>query len=148
MTLDIRTILRILPHRPPYLMIDRVIDLQPRKSARAIKAVTYNEPFFDGTNRNAIQLPPTLFVEAMFQLACVLAYASDALDPSYQVFAFAGIDRAKFRHAAEPGDLLTISISLVQQRNNVWKCDGTAEIGDTACAEAQLLAAIQDVQPG
>lgn len=125
-------------------MLDRVLDLQPRRSARGIKAVTYNEPFFDGTHKSSPVLPPTLCLEAMFQLACVLAYASDAIDTTCQVFVFAGVEGAKFRHPVVPGDLLSVSINVSQQRQSVWQCEGSVAVGETACAEARLLTAIQD----
>lgn len=146
-TVDIRTILRILPQRPPYLMLDRVLDLQPRKSARAIKAVSFNEPFFDATHHAPV-MPPTLCLEAMFQLACVLAYASNAIDLNQQVFVFAGVELAKFRHPVTPGDLLTVAVQVSHHRSNVWQCDGITAVGETVCAEARLLTAIQDVQAG
>jgi 3-hydroxyacyl-[acyl-carrier-protein] dehydratase len=143
-SLDITKILRILPHRSPFLLIDRVIDLEPRTSARAIKCVTYNEPFFPGHFPGAPIFPAVLCLEAMAQLMCVLAYASDAIDPNLQMFVFAGIDKAKFRHPITPGDQMLIGVEVVQRRSNIWKCSGTAMVGDVLCAEAELLAAIQD----
>jgi 3-hydroxyacyl-[acyl-carrier-protein] dehydratase len=142
--LDITQILRILPHRSPFLLIDRVVELEPRKSARAIKCVTYNEPFFPGHFPGAPVFPAVLCIEAMTQLMCVLAYASDAIDPAQQMFVFAGIDKAKFRHPITPGDQMVIGVRVLQRRSNIWKCEGTAMVGDVLCAEAELLAAIQD----
>ena len=81
MNLDITKILRILPHRSPFLLIDRIIELEPRKAARAVKCVTYNEPFFPGHFPGVPVFPAVLCLEAMAQLMCVLAYASDAIDP-------------------------------------------------------------------
>jgi 3-hydroxyacyl-[acyl-carrier-protein] dehydratase len=143
-SLDITKILRILPHRAPFLLIDRVIGLEPRKSARAVKCVTYNEPFFQGHFPGAPIFPAVLCLEAMAQLMCVLAYASQAIDPNTQMFVFAGIDKAKFRHPITPGDQMVIGIDVIQRRSNIWKCEGTAMVGDVLCAEAELLAAIQD----
>ena len=143
-SLDIGRILKILPHRAPFLMIDRVLTVEPRRSARAIKAVGYNEPYFQGHFPEAPVFPAVLCLEAMAQLMCVLAYASDAIDPNLQTFVFAGIDKAKFRHPVTPGDQLEIGVRVVQHRQNIWKCEGTAMVGDVLCAEAELLAAIQD----
>lgn len=142
--LDINKILRILPHRAPFLLIDRVVELAPRKTARAIKCVTYNEPFFRGHFPNEPVFPAVLCLEAMAQLMCVLLYASDAIDPNQQTFVFAGIDKAKFRHPIGPGDQMTLDVRVLQHRSNIWKCEGTASVGEVMCAEAELLAAIQE----
>lgn len=141
--LDITKILRILPHRAPFLLIDRIVELEPRKSAKAIKCVTYNEPFFPGHFPGAPVFPAVLNLEAMAQLMCVLAYASDAIDPSQHTFVFAGIDKAKFRYPITPGDQVVFSIEVLQRRSNIWKCQGQAMVGEVVCAEAELLAAIQ-----
>jgi len=141
---DINKILRILPHRSPFLLIDRVIELSPRKAARALKCVSYNEPFFPGHFPGAPIFPAVLSLEAMAQLMCVLAFASDAIDPASQLFVFAGIDKAKFRHPITPGDRLMIEVDVLQHRSNIWKCHGRAVVDDVLCAEAELLAAIQD----
>jgi 3-hydroxyacyl-[acyl-carrier-protein] dehydratase len=142
--LDINKILRILPHRAPFLLIDRVVDIEPRKSAKAIKCVTFTEPFFRGHFPNAPVFPAVLCLEAMAQLMCVLAYASDAIDPNQQTFVFAGINKAKFRHPIGPGDQIILGVRVLQHRSNIWKCEGTASVDDVLCAEAELLAAIQD----
>jgi 3-hydroxyacyl-[acyl-carrier-protein] dehydratase len=141
---DITKILRILPHRAPFVLIDRVIELEPRRSARAIKCVTYNEPYLAGHFPGAPIFPAALCLEAMAQLMCVLCYASKAIDPSLQMFVFAGVDKAKFRHPVTPGDRMVIWVDVLQHRSNIWKCQGTAVVDDVLCAEAQLLGAIQD----
>jgi 3-hydroxyacyl-[acyl-carrier-protein] dehydratase len=142
--LDITKILRILPHRAPFLLIDRVVEIEPRKSARAYKCVSANEPIFQGHFPGMPVFPAVLCLEAMSQLMCVLAYVSKAMDPSYQRFTFAGIDKAKFRHPVVPGDRMDIEVRVIQHRSNIWKCDGVVSVGDVLCAEAELLAAIQD----
>jgi 3-hydroxyacyl-[acyl-carrier-protein] dehydratase len=141
---DINKVLRILPHRAPFLMIDKVLELEPRKSARAIKCVTYNEPVFAGHFPGSPVFPAVLSIEAMAQLMCVLAFASGELDTNNQIFTFAGIDKAKFRHPIKPGDQMIVSVKVIQHRSNIWKCEGTAMVGDVLCAEAELLAAVQD----
>ena len=143
--LDITRILRILPHRPPLLLLDRVIDIEPRKSARAIKCVSVNEPVLAGHFPGEPVFPSVLCVEAMSQLVCVLLYASRAMDPAHQRFAFAGIEKAKFRQPIVPGDTLELAVSVVHHRSNIWKCSGTASVDDVLCVEAELLAAIQDI---
>ncbi len=143
--LDTAKLLRILPHRPPFLLIDRVLEIEPRKSARAIKSVSINEPVFQGHFPGLPIFPAVLCVEAMAQLMCVLVYASEAMDPSYQRFTFAGIDKAKFRQQITPGDQIEISVRVLQHRSNIWKCEGVASVDEVVCAEAELLAAVQDI---
>jgi 3-hydroxyacyl-[acyl-carrier-protein] dehydratase len=145
-SLDVTKLLRILPHRPPMLMLDRVIDLQPRKSARGIKAVSANEPVVRGHFPTQPVFPPALCLEAMSQLLCVLIYASDALDPSYQQFALAGIDKVKFRQPVVPGDRMEVSVRVHHHRSNIWKASAIVSVDDVLCVEAELLAAIQDCE--
>lgn len=141
---DISKILRVLPHRSPFLLIDRVTEIEPRTSARAIKCVTYNEPFFPGHFPGQPMFPSVLLIESMSQLMCVLAYASEAMDTTQKMFWFVGIDKARFRHPVTPGDRVELTAKVVQRRSNIWKCDCTASVGEVMCAEATLLAAITD----
>lgn len=144
MNLDIGKILRILPHRTPFLLLDRVTDIEPRKSARGIKCVTYNEPFFPGHFPGTPLFPGVLCLEAMGQLMCVLAFASQSIDTNTQLFYIMGVEKAKFRHPIIPGDQIELSVKVLQRRSNIWKCEGKAQVGDVICAEAILLAAITD----
>ena len=142
--LDIAKILRIIPQRAPFVLIDRVLDLQPRVSARAIKCVTYNEPFFPGHFPGNPVFPGVLILEAMAQLIAVLAYASEPFDQSQKVMYFLGIDHAKFRKPVVPGDRMELVAEVKQRRSNIWKCAARAEVDGVLCAEAELLAAITD----
>jgi 3-hydroxyacyl-[acyl-carrier-protein] dehydratase len=144
--IDVNKLLRILPQRPPALMLDRVIELDPRKSARGIKSVSANEPAVRGHFPSAPVLPAVLCLEALSQLMCVLIYASDGLDPSYQQYCLAGIEKAKFRQPVVPGDRLELTIRVLHHRSNIWKCSGTAMVDDILCVEAELLAAVQDCE--
>jgi 3-hydroxyacyl-[acyl-carrier-protein] dehydratase len=141
---DLPQILRILPHRAPFVLIDRVVDIQPRKSARAFKCVTYNEPFFPGHFPGKPIFPGVLILEAMAQLIGVLAYASEPFDSSQKIMYFMGIDKARFRAPVVPGDRMTLDVEVVQRKSNIWKCAGTARVDEALCAEAELLAAIVD----
>lgn len=141
---DISRILRILPHRAPFVLIDRVTDLQPRQSAKAIKCVTYNEPFFPGHFPGHPVFPGVLILEAMAQLVGVLAYASEPFDSSQKIMYFLGIDKAKFRKPVVPGDRMEIEVELLRRRSNIWKCAAHASVDGVLCAEAELLAAITD----
>lgn len=128
------------------LLIDRVVDLQPRKSARAVKAVSANEPVVRGYLPTAPVFPSLLCIEALSQLMCVLIYASDALDPSTQQFALAGVEKAKFRQSIVPGDRMELSLRVQNHRSNIWKCTGVVSVDEVLCVEAELLAAIQDCE--
>lgn len=142
--LDIQKILRILPHRSPFLLVDRVIEIQPRKSARGLKCVTYNEPFFPGHFPGQPIFPNVLIVEAMAQLLAVLVYASEPFDTNQKVLYFLGFDAAKFRRPVVPGDRMELEVVLAQRRSNIWKCNATAMVDGHQCAQAELLAAITD----
>lgn len=144
MNLDISKILKILPHRTPFLLIDRVVELEPLRSARGIKCVTYNEPFFPGHFPGAPIFPGVMCLEAMGQLMCILAYASEAIDTNQQLFYVMGVEKAKFRHPIIPGDKLEIEVKVMQRRSNIWKCESTAMVDDVLCVEGILLAAITD----
>ncbi len=141
---DLPQILRILPHRAPFVLLDRIVDLQPRKSARAIKCVTYNEPFFPGHFPGNPIFPGVLILEALAQLVGVLAYASEPFDSNQKVMYFMGIDKARFRKAVVPGDRMFLDVEVIQRKSNIWKCSGTASVDDAVCAEAELLTAVVD----
>lgn len=148
MEFDINRILRILPHRAPFVLIDRVVDLSPRKSARAFKCVSYNEPFFPGHFPGHPVFPGVLILESMAQLSGVLAYASEPFDTSQKVLYFLGIDKAKFRRPVVPGDRMELEVEVLQHRTNIWKTSATAMVDGVLCAQAELLAAITDRDAG
>ncbi|MDB4991344.1 MAG: 3-hydroxyacyl-[acyl-carrier-protein] dehydratase [Myxococcaceae bacterium] len=143
-TFDLAQILRILPHRAPFVLLDRVTDIQPRKSARALKCVTYNEPFFPGHFPGRPIFPGVLILEALAQLVAVLAYASEPFDSNLKVMYFMGIDRARFRTPVVPGDRMELAVEVLQQKSNIWKCSAKASVDEAVCAEAQLLTAVVD----
>ena len=141
---DLPQILRILPHRAPFVLLDRVVDIQPRKSARALKCVTYNEPFFPGHFPGHPVMPGVLIVEALAQAAGVLAVESLGLSGSGKLVYFMAIDGAKFRTPVEPGVLLRLEVDFVQKRTSVCKFAGRAFVGDMLAAEANFTAMIAD----
>jgi len=147
-TFDLTRILRILPHRAPFVLLDRVTEIEPRKSARALKCVTYNEPFFPGHFPGKPIFPGVLILEALAQLIGVLAYASEPFDSSQKIMYFMGIDRARFRAPVVPGDRMELEVVVIQRKSNIWKCSGTAKVDEAVCAEAELLAAIVDREDG
>jgi 3-hydroxyacyl-[acyl-carrier-protein] dehydratase len=142
--LDIRRVMAALPHRYPMLMIDRVEVLEPDRSITAIKAVTINEPFFQGHFPARPIMPGVLIVEALAQAAGVLAVESLGLAGSGKLVYFMAIDGAKFRHPVEPGVLLRLEVEFVQKRTSVCKFAGRASVGDKLAAEANFTAMIAD----
>jgi len=141
---DLTQILRILPHRAPFVLLDRVVDIQPRKSARGIKCVTYSEPFFPGHFPGNPVFPGVLILEALAQLAAVLAFASEPFDSNQKAMYFMGIDKARFRTRVIPGDRMDLEVELVQRKSNIWKCAAKASVDEAVCVEAQLLGAVVD----
>ncbi|HEY0027651.1 MAG TPA: 3-hydroxyacyl-ACP dehydratase FabZ [Allosphingosinicella sp.] len=142
--LDIRRVMAALPHRYPMLLIDRVEELEPKKRIVAIKAVTINEPFFQGHFPSRPIMPGVLLVEAMAQAAGVLAVESLGLAGSGKLVYFMAIDGAKFRRPVEPGVLLRIEVDLVQDRGAICKFAGKVILDGKVAAEANFTAMISD----
>lgn len=140
--MDIHDILKNLPHRPPFLLIDKVIEIVKGESLVAIKNVTINEPFFVGHFPNRPVMPGVLILEALAQAAGVLAYASTDTSPTDGVLFFlAGIDNARFRRVVEPGDQLRLEVKLVRAKRDMWKLEVAASVdGEVACT-AEILSA-------
>ena len=140
--MDIHDILKHLPHRPPFLLIDRILAIEPGKSIKALKNVTMNEAFFTGHFPGNPVMPGVLILEALAQAGGVLAYRSTNTSPEDgTLYLFAGIDNARFRRVVEPGDQLTLEVSLMRARQDIWKLEGKAYVdGELACS-AELLSA-------
>jgi 3-hydroxyacyl-[acyl-carrier-protein] dehydratase len=145
--LDIRAVMAALPHRYPMLLVDRVEELVPDQSIRAIKAVTINENFFNGHFPGRPIMPGVLIVEALAQAAGVLAVESLGLAGSGKLVYFMAIDGAKFRVPVEPGCLLTLDVEFVQKRSSVCKFAGRASVDGKLVAEANFTAMIADPPP-
>jgi len=143
-SLDIRAILAALPHRYPMLLVDRVEEIVPDQSIRAIKAVTINEPFFQGHFPGRPIMPGVLIIEALAQAAGVLAIESLGLAGSGKLVYFMAIDGAKFRTPVEPGCLLTLEAEFIQKRASVCKFAGRALLVGKLAAEANFTAMIAD----
>ena len=142
--LDIRRVLAAIPHRYPMLLVDRVEELLPDRSIRAIKAVTINEPFFQGHFPGRPIMPGVLIVEALAQAAGVLAVESLGLANSGKLVYFMSIDEVKFRVPVEPGVLLRLEVEFVQKRATVCKFAGKALIDGKVVAQANFTAMIAD----
>jgi 3-hydroxyacyl-[acyl-carrier-protein] dehydratase len=142
--LDIRRVMAALPHRYPMLLVDRVESLDPDKGIVAIKAVTINEPFFQGHFPGRPIMPGVLIVEALAQAAGVLAVEALGLAGSGKLVYFMAIEGAKFRQPVEPGVLLRLEVEFVQKRASVCKFAGRATIDGKLAAEANFTAMIAD----
>ena len=142
--LEAADIMRILPHRYPFLLVDRIVELEPGKRAVGIKSVTANEPQFPGHFPGRPIMPGVLLVEAMAQASGVLAVESLGLAGTGKLVYFMAIDSAKFRRPVEPGVLLRIEVEFVQKRATVCKFAGKAYVGEQLAAQADFTAMIAD----
>lgn len=143
---DILGILRCLPHRYPFLLVDRVVEMEPRRRIVAFKNVTFNEPFFQGHFPGAPVMPGVLIIEAMAQAGAVLLL-HDMDDRDGKLVYFTGIDDARFRRTVGPGDRLTLTMEVVKLRKSTCKMRGRAEVDGALAAEAEILSAMVD-RPG
>lgn len=142
--LDIERILQILPHRWPFVLVDRVTDVVPGERIRGHKCVTFNEPWFQGHFPKHPIMPGVLVIEALAQIGGILAYATEPFDEETNLLYFLGIDKAKFRRPVVPGDRLDLEVTIMQHRTNVWKLRGEASVEGALCAQGELLASVVD----
>lgn len=140
--IDIHEILELLPHRYPFLLIDRVTSIEPGDSLVALKNVTMNEAYFMGHFPGQPVMPGVLILEAMAQAGAVLAYKSTNTKPSDGIlYYFAGIDNARFRRVVEPGDQLRLEVKVVRSKRDIWKLEGSAYVGDELACTAEFMSA-------
>jgi 3-hydroxyacyl-[acyl-carrier-protein] dehydratase len=144
--MDIHKILTQLPHRFPFLLVDRVLEIDKGKSIKAIKNVTINEPFFTGHFPHRPVMPGVLMLEALAQAAALLAFDMSGVTPDDKmVYYFAGIDGARFKRPVEPGDQLTLYVTLDRMRAGIYKFKARAMVGDELAVEAELMCTIRNV---
>lgn len=139
--IDINEILTLLPHKYPFLLVDRVLEFEPSKRIVAIKNVTVNEPFFQGHFPGRPIMPGVLILEAMAQAGGVLAFKS-VPGMKGSVF-FTGIDGARFRKPVVPGDQLRFVVDVVKHRREIWVFDAKAYVGDDVVSEARIMAMLK-----
>ena len=138
--INYQEITKLLPHRYPFLLVDRVIEFEPWKKIVALKSVTANEPFFQGHFPGAPVMPGVLIVEALAQAGGILAYASRGEDQEKELVYFMGIDKARFRKPVIPGDQLILEMISTKTRGNVFKMSGKASVDGALVAEAEIMA--------
>lgn len=141
-TLDINAILKQLPHRYPFLLVDRVLECHKGERIRALKNVTYNEPYFPGHFPYRPVMPGVIIIEALAQTAGILAFVTAGVMPDEDTrFYFVGIDEARFRKPVEPGDQLILSATLQRQMRGIWKFGAVATVAGEEVASCELMVA-------
>ena len=144
--MDIHQILKQLPHRYPILLVDRVVSLTKGERIVALKDVTINEPFFTGHFPHRPVMPGVLILEAMAQSAALLSFATEGVTPDDKtVYYFAGIDGARFKRPVEPGDQLTMEVSLERAKAGIYKFKGVTRVGDEVACEAELMCTMRTI---
>ena len=142
----IHEILKQLPHRYPFLLVDRVLEVEKGKSIKALKNVTINEPFFVGHFPHRPVMPGVLMLEAMAQVAALLAFDTLGVTPDNKtIYYFAGIDGARFKRPVEPGDQLVMDVSLERMKAGIFKFKGTTRVGTEIACEAELMCTMRTI---
>jgi len=145
-SLDIHEVIKHLPHRYPFLLVDRVVSYEAGKSLIALKNVTINEPFFPGHFPHRPVMPGVLIIEALAQATAILSFVTNGTLPDENsVYYFAGIEKARFRRPVEPGDQLMLEVELVRQRRNLLWFKGRAMVDGKVAAEAEMSAVQADI---
>ena len=145
MIMEIEQVMQYLPHRYPFLLIDRVIEMELGKTITAIKNVTINEPFFPGHFPGAPVMPGVLILEAMAQAAAILSFKTKNIAPEdIGIVYFAGIDGARFKKPVKPGDQMVLKVAIVREMRGIWKYTGRAEVDGVLAAEAELMATLRN----
>lgn len=147
-SMDIKEILRYLPHRYPFLLIDRVLAYEPGKEIEALKNVTINEPFFTGHFPHHPVMPGVLIIEAMAQAAAILSFVTmGAKADDQSIYYFVGIDKARFKRPVTAGDTLRLHVTLARHVRGIWKFNAVARVDDAVAAEAELMCTVRDLPP-
>jgi 3-hydroxyacyl-[acyl-carrier-protein] dehydratase len=144
MLMDINEILRYLPHRYPFLLVDRVLEIEDNRRILAVKNVTINEPFFPGHFPHHPVMPGVLVLEAMAQVAALLSCKSQGVVPDENsVVLFAGIDGARFKRQIAPGDQIMFDVEVLQSKRGIYKYKGIARVDGAIAVEAELMCALR-----
>ncbi len=143
--LEIQEIMALLPHRYPFLMIDRVLDFTPGESLTAIKNVTVNEPIFTGHFPNMPIFPGVLILEALAQATGILGFKTVTERAENELYLFAAIDEARFKKPVVPGDQLVLEVKFLKERRNLWKFYGEAKVDGQVVCTAELMCARREL---
>jgi 3-hydroxyacyl-[acyl-carrier-protein] dehydratase len=142
--MDIHDILEHLPHRYPFLLVDRVLEVVPGQRITALKNVTMNEPFFPGHYPHHPVMPGVLVIEALAQTAAILSFKTMGSKPDDKsVYYFVGIDDARFKRPVTPGDQLILEVSIITNKRGIWKYAATAKVDGQLAAEAELMCTLR-----
>ncbi len=147
-TLDIRAILEHLPHRYPFLLVDRVLELEKGKNIVAIKNVSINEPYFVGHFPHLPVMPGVLQIEALAQAAGILSFQTmERRSDANSVYYFVGIDEARFKRPVSPGDQLRLEVEITKMRAGIWKYSARSLVDGQVACEAQLMCTLRTIEP-
>lgn len=146
-SMDIKQILEYLPHRYPFLLVDRVLSCEAGKSIVALKNVTINEPFFRGHFPNFPVMPGVLIIECMAQAAAILTFHSEKARPDKDsVYFFVGIDNARFKKPVVPGDILRLQVEITRHVRGIWKFAAQAWVGEVLAAESEIMCTVRSLK--
>jgi len=147
-SLDIREVLKHLPHRYPFMLVDRVLKCVPGESLVALKNVSFNEPFFQGHFPDRPIMPGVLIIEALAQATGILAFITTNTRPTERsLYYFVGIDNARFKQPVIPGDQLILEVTVTRVIKTVWKFHAVAKVSDKVVASADLMCAERELEP-
>lgn len=142
---DVSQVMQYLPHRYPFLLVDRIVEYKKGESLTAIKNVTINEPFFQGHFPHYPVMPGVLVIEALAQACGILAFKSMGVSPDNGgTIYLVGVDKARFRHPVEPGDQLSLNATVVRQMKGIWKFNAMAYVGDKLCVSAEIMSTYKE----
>lgn len=145
-TLNINEVMRYLPHRFPFLLVDRVLEYEAGKSLTALKNVTMNEPFFQGHFPNMPIMPGVLVIEALAQATGLLAFCTQEQEPADNfIYMLVSVDKARFKRQVIPGDALILEVEVTRRLRGMWKFDAVARVGDEVAASAELMCAGREI---
>ena len=145
--MDIHQILKLLPHRYPILLVDRVLEIETGKSIKALKNVSINEPFFMGHFPHRPVMPGVLMLEAMAQAAALLSFSTAGVTPDDKtVYYFAGIDGARFKRPVGPGDQMIMDVTLLRMKAGIFKFKGITRVDDQIACEAELMCTMRTIE--
>ncbi len=145
--MDIHQILKLLPHRYPILLVDRVLEIETGKSIKALKNVSINEPFFMGHFPHRPVMPGVLMLEAMAQAAALLSFSTAGVTPDDKtVYYFAGIDGARFKRPVGPGDQMIMDVTLLRMKGGIFKFKGITRVDQHIACEAELMCTMRTIE--